>query len=200
YSRSYFFDFLPFYHFGFRAGYNINNKLNVTYWLVNGIQQSEDFNGFKSQALLINIKPAKSVSWNVNYYTGIEGEAVVPILNPGRPTLPTQPGLSTQPVTPAPRGRLHIFDTYVGWSATSRLTLAAEGDYVINRLQTFSAPAHVIGGALYGRYQFTPRFAVAARAEYLSDRGGLFSGGTQAPKETTPAPGHKIARGVLVRR
>jgi hypothetical protein len=199
YSRSYFFNFLPFYHFGFRGSYNVNNKLNVTYWLVNGINQSEDFNGFKSQALLLNIKPAKSISWNINYYTGIEGEAVVQLLNPGRPTLPTQPGLSTQSVAPAPRGREHIFDSYVAWTATSKLTLAAEADYVINRLQTFSAPVHVTGGALYARYQFTRDFALAGRAEYLSDRGGLFSGVTQALKETTLTAEYKVAEGFLVR-
>jgi hypothetical protein len=199
YSRSYLFDFLPFYHFGFRGSYNINDKLNVSYWLVNGINQSEDFNGFKSQAILLNIKPAKSISWNINYYTGIEGEAVVPLYNPTRPALPTQPGLSTRPVTPAPRGREHIFDSYIAWAATSKLTIAAEGDYVINRLQTFSAPQHVSAGALYARYQITPRIAVAGRAEYLSDRGGLFSGVTQALKETTLTSEYRFAEGFLVR-
>jgi hypothetical protein len=199
YSRSYFFDFLPFYHFGFRGSYNFSDKLSATYWLVNGIQQSEDFNGFKSQAVLVNIKPAKTLSWTIVYYSGIESEAVVPIYNPGRPTLPTQPGLSTQPVTPAPRGREHIFDSYATWSATPKLTLAAEADYVINRFQTYSAPAHVIGGALYARYQFTPKFAFAGRAEYLSDRGGLFSGVTQALKETTLTAEYKFAEGFLVR-
>ena len=199
YSRSYFYDFLPFYHFGFRSSYNVSDKLNVTYWLVNGVQQSEDFNGFKSQAILLNIKPVKTISWNINYYSGIEGEAVVPLYNPTRPVLPTQPGLSTQPVTPAPRGREHIFDSYVAWTATPKLTLAGEADYVINRLQTFSAPAHVIGGALYARYQFTPRIALAGRAEYLSDRGGLFSGVTQALKETTLTAEYKFAEGFLVR-
>jgi hypothetical protein len=199
YSRSYFFNFLPFYHFGFRSSYNINGKLNVTYWLVNGINQSEDFNGFKSQAILFTVKPARSLSWTTVYYTGIEGEAVVPLYNPTRPALPTQPGLPTQSVTPAPRGREHIFDSYATWSATPKLTVAAEGDYVINRLQTFSTPAHVIGGALYTRYQFTGKIALAGRAEYLSDRGGLFSGVTQALKETTLTAEYKFAEGFLVR-
>jgi hypothetical protein len=33
----------------------------------------------------------------------------------------------------------------------------------------------VAGGAAYVRYQFNPKIALATRAEYLSDRGGLFS-------------------------
>ena len=46
YSRSFYFDFLPFYHMGFRSTYNVNDKLTVQYWLVNGANQTEDFNGF----------------------------------------------------------------------------------------------------------------------------------------------------------
>lgn len=35
YSRSYFFNFLPFYHAGMRATYNLSSKLSLQYWLVN---------------------------------------------------------------------------------------------------------------------------------------------------------------------
>ena len=199
YSRSYYFNFLPFYHTGFRASYNANDKLSVSYWLVNGIQQSEDFNGFKSQAVLFNIKPAKTISWNINYYTGLEGRDEVPALNPGFPTLPTQPGLPTETVRPVPHGRTHIFDTYATWSATARLTLAAEGDYFVSRGTKHSSPSRVAGGAAYARYQLTPKAALAGRAEYLSDRGGLFSGLTQVLKETTLTFDYKLADGFLLR-
>jgi hypothetical protein len=56
------------------------------------VQQSEDFNGYKSEAVLLTFKPRKSWSWNLNYYTGFENRDTVPILNPGIPVLPTQPG------------------------------------------------------------------------------------------------------------
>src|SRR5262245_40216207 len=59
YSRSYFFNFLPFYHFGFLTAYPFNDKFTATYWLVNGANQSEDFNGFKSQAALLTFNPTK---------------------------------------------------------------------------------------------------------------------------------------------
>lgn len=98
-----------------------------------------------------------------------------------------------------PEGRLHIFDTYVTWNASDKLTLAAEADYVINRVQTFSTPSRVTGGVAYARYQFTPKFAIAGRTEYLSDRGGLFSGATQALKETTLTTEYKLADGFLMR-
>ena len=111
YSRSFLFGFLPFYHMGLRASYNLTPKVNLAYWLVNGTQQSEDFNGFKSQAFLFTLKPANTVSWNVNYYFGQEQPDVVPVLTPGLPTEATQPGLPTTPIVPAPTGREHIFDT-----------------------------------------------------------------------------------------
>jgi Putative beta-barrel porin-2, OmpL-like. bbp2 len=84
-------------------------------------------------------------------------------------------------------------------NATDNFTLAFEADYVINRVEEFSSPARVTGGAAYARYQFTPRFALAARAEYLSDRGGMFSGVTQALKETTLTADFRLADGFLMR-
>ena len=199
YSRSFFFNFLPFYHMGFRASYNLSPKVAISYWLVNGAQQTEDFNGFKSQAFIFTLKPARSVSWNVNYYFGQEQRDVNAVLNPGLPITPTQPGLPVTSITPAPNGREHIFDTYLTWNASSKLSLVGEGDYVINRTFDQSAPARVSGGAGYARYQFTPKFALAGRGEYLSDHGGLFSGITQALKETTFTAEYKLADGFLMR-
>lgn len=199
YARSYYFNFLPFYHFGFRANYEFSNRLSVLYGLVNGVQQSEGFNGFKSQALWVTIKPTKTVSWNVNYFTGIQSRDTQPALNPGLPSLPTQPGLSTAVIRPRLKGRLHILDTYASWKPNDKVTLAGEADYAINREQRTSQPSRVSGGAAYARYQFVPKFALAARAEYLSDRGGLFSGVTQALKETTLTADYNVANGFLIR-
>jgi hypothetical protein len=181
YSRSYLFNFLPFYHFGVRSSYDVAPWLNVIYWLVNGTQQSEDFNTEKSQALLLNLKPAKNFSWNLNYYTGIEDRDTVPNLNPGIPVLPTQPGLSVIPLN-LPHHRLQVFDSYATWNVNANLTLAAEGDYVVHHE---TPGAHVSASAAYVRYAFTPKVALAGRGEYFSGRGGLFSDITQALKEVT---------------
>ena len=196
YSRSYFFNYLPYYHMGLRANYNLSSKVNVAYWLVNGAQQVEDFNGFKSQAFLFTLKPAKTLSWNVNYYFGQEQRDVLATLNPGIPTSPTQPGLPVANISPSPNGREHIFDSYATWTPTSKLTLVGEGDYVVNRTLSQSAPSHVSGGAAYLRYSLPRNWAVAGRAEYLSDRGGLFSGRTQALKETTFTLEHHFEGGL----
>lgn len=198
YSRSYFFNFLPFYHFGVRGTYSFSDSVTASYWLVNGAQQSEDFNGAKSQNVEITLKPSKAVTWTANYYTGNENPNVSPLYNPGPPTPPTQPGLPTAAIRPTPSGRLHIVDTYAAWNATSRLTLAGEADYVIRRFAEHGVPVRVIGGAAYAHYQFG-KFGLGARAEYLNDHGGLFSGVTQSLKETTATADYLMGGNFLVR-
>jgi len=203
YSRAYWFDFLPFYHMGVRASYQVNDHFALNYWLVNGTNQAEATNGFKDELFGFVIKPRRSVTWTMNYYLGQEHPDRV-VVNPVGP-IPVQPGLSFAAIRPAPDGRLHIFDSYVTWQASRKLAMALEGDYVMERLWRnealgrSSAPSHAVGGAVYARYEFTPKLAVAGRAEYLSDRGGLFSGLTQALKETTATFDYKLGDGFLMR-
>lgn len=188
YTRSFYFYYLPFYHAGVRTSYKVNDKLTANYWVVNGTNQSEPTNGYKDEMFGFVAQPVKSVSWTMNYYLGQEHADTVPS---GNCTVPVQPGLCLSPLTPAPNGKIHIFDSYATWQVRPRLTLTAEGDYVLQREWAHaaagesSAPSHVDGGAGYAQYQLTPRGVIAARAEYLSDRGGLFSNQTQALKEVT---------------
>jgi hypothetical protein len=199
YTRSYFAYYLPFYHAGIRANYPVNDKVAVNYWITNGIQQTEPFNSFKDQMVGLVVTPRKAITWNINYYLGQEHPDVAPSTNCG--SAPLQPGLCFVPINPAPDGRTHIFDSYVNWQARPKLLLGLEGDYVISREWRnavpgqSSAPSHVDGGAGYVQYQFNPRMSLAARAEYLSDRGGLFSGTTQALKETTGTYVFKLGDG-----
>ena len=203
YSRSFFFDFLPFYHMGVRAAYKLNDRVALNYWLVNGTNQAEATNGFKDELFGFTITPDKNVAWTANYYLGQEQPDRTPV-EPNGP-VPVQPGLSFAPIKPAPDGRTHIFDSYVTWQATPKLSFALEGDYVIQRLWEFAAPGHsaqpseVWGGAAYARYQLSPKFALATRAEYLADHGGLFSGITQALKENTLTLDYKLGESFLVR-
>ena len=68
----------------------------------------------------------------MNYYFGQEHPNATPVLTCG--PVPVQPGLCFQQISPAPDGKLHIFDSYVTWQTTPKLTLQLEGDYVIQRL------------------------------------------------------------------
>ncbi|MBV9479872.1 MAG: porin [Acidobacteria bacterium] len=203
YSRALWFDFLPFYHMGIRASIPVSDRLSFNYWVVNGTNQVEATNGFKDELFGFTAKPKKTVTWTMNYYLGQEH----PDRQLAPPTSPiaVQPGLSFQAIRPAPDGRTHIFDSYATWQPTAKLTLALEGDYFIARLWKdaafgrSSAPSHVDGGAAYLQYQLTRKIALATRAEYLSDRGGLFSGLTQALKENTVTFDYKPVDGFLMR-
>ena len=96
-------------------------------------------------------------------------------------------------------------DSYAKLQASKKLTVAVEGDYFVQRLWQHaapgrsSAPLHVDGGAAYIQYQLTPKFALATRAEYMSDRGGLFSGIDQALKENTVTFDYRLADSLLMR-
>lgn len=199
YSRAYSFNYLPFYHMGLRANYNVSPKVNVAYWLVNGANNTEDTNGFKSQAFLFTLKPASTLTWAVNYYFGQEARANPATLNPGVPTSPTQPGLPTANISPAPNGRNHIFDTYATWLATRKLTLIGEADYVLSRSVSQQQPARVVIGSLTVKHALWRNWNLGARTEYFDDRGGLFSGTTQALKEGSFVLDHTFAPGFLAK-
>jgi uncharacterized small protein (DUF1192 family) len=203
YSRAYWFDFLPFYHMGVRVSVPVSDRFTLNYWVVNGTNQVEATNGFKDELFGFTAKPAKNITWTMNYYLGQEHPDRAAVAPTG--PIPVQPGLSFAAISPAPNGKTHIFDSYVTWQTAPKLSFALEGDYFIQRLWNneapgqSSAPSHVAGGAAYVRYQFNPKIALATRAEYLSDRGGLFSGLTQALKENTVTLDYALTDGFLMR-
>ena len=198
YTRSFYFYFLPFYHAGVRAAYHLNDKLQLNYWVVNGTNQQEPTNGYKDELIGYVLQPTKIITWTTNYYLGQDHPDSAPATNC---PAPVQPGLCLTPISPAPNGKLHIFDTYATWQVRSKLALQGEADYVIQREWAnaapgkSSAPSHVDGGAVYAQYQFSSRISLAARGEYLSDRGGLFSQTTQALKEATGTYEYKFGEG-----
>jgi hypothetical protein len=197
YSRSYWFNFLPFYHMGVRANYQVNDQLSLNYWMVNGTNQTEPVNGYKDELFGVNLQPRKSINWTVNYYLGQEHPdfQYEPI---GTPGLPSQQGNPFAPIPNPAKGKLHIVDSYVTWNAAPKLSFALEGDYVIERLQIYSPAVHTDGGAAYVRYQLLPKVAIAGRAEYVSD-GGLFSGKPQALKEGTATFEYKFKDNFLMK-
>ena len=196
YSRSWYFYFLPFYHEGVRASYTVNRWLTANYWVVNGTNQSEPTNGYKDEMFGVVLQPMSTISWTLNSYLGQENPDAAPSTSC---TVPVQPGLCLTPIDPAPNGKLHILDSYATWQVNPKLELAGEGDYVVDRVWAnaapgeSSAPSHVDGGVAYAQYQFTPRRALALRAEYLSDPDGMFSNASQALKEVTGTYKYSLA-------
>ncbi len=184
---------------GARVDYKLTDKVALSYWITNRTQQTEPFNGFKDQFFGLGLQPSKNFSWNINYYLGQEHPEVIFYLSGGAPPgLPTEQGVPFAPIPNPPNGKLHIFDTYANWQVSAKWSLTGEADYVVERLNPNSSPQHTDGGAPYARYQFNPKWALTGRAGYLSDRGGLFSGTTQALRETTLTADYKVAEGFLV--
>ena len=179
FSRSLLFDFLPFYHAGLRLQAPVNDKLSLSYMLTNGIQQTEDFNNFKSNYFMAVLTPTKSVNWTVNYYTGQEQP------DGGAPN--------------GPNGWFHVFDTYVAYTPTAKASFAMDVNHTTNQLRQGDPSGALTGFAGYARYQLTTPLAVAMRYEYLDDVGGLFGGIDQRLQEITITVEHKAGDGFLVR-
>ena len=178
FSRAYLFNFLPFYHSGLRLTLPVNKKVSVLYMLTNGIQQTEEFNDFKSNHVAAIVKPASMVTWTVNYYFGQEQS------DGGEPG--------------GPDGFFRVFDTYVTVTPTSALTLGVDVNYVTNEVTRDGPSVSLTGLGAYGRYQLTRAVALGVRYERLDDE-GLFGGIDQVLHEVTATGEYKLADGFLVR-
>lgn len=178
FSRSFLFDFLPFYHSGLRLTYPASNRISLLYMLTNGAQQTEDFNNFKSNHFAAILKPVSSVTWTVNYYFGQE--------QPDN----GQPG--------GPDGFFRVFDTYATFAPTKRATFGFDGNHTTNQVGNAGDALALNGLAGYGRYQLTRATAAGIRYERLDDD-GLFGGIAQLLQEMTLTAEFKLADGLLIR-
>jgi hypothetical protein len=178
FSRAYLFNFLPFYHSGLRLTLPVTARVSVLYMLTNGIQQTEEFNDFKSNHIAAVLKPASTLTWTVNYYFGQEQ----PDGN--------EPG--------GPDGFFRVFDTYVTATPTPALTFGADVNYTTNQVNAEDRELSLQGIGAYARYQLTGPAAVALRYERLDDE-GLFGGIRQVLHETTLTGEYKAADGFIMR-
>jgi TolA-binding protein len=108
YSRSYWFDYLPFYHTGIRAKYVVNDELAINAWITNGTEQTEAFNNYKDQLFGLVLTPTPAITWTVNYYQGQEHPDVIYLQTPGpgQQNLPSQQGTYILPIANPPDGKL----------------------------------------------------------------------------------------------
>jgi hypothetical protein len=178
FSRAYLFNFLPFYHSGVRLSVPVGERLTLMYMLTNGIQQTEEFNNFKSNHFAAVVKPTDRIVWTVNYYFGQE-----------------QPDGSRPD---GPDGYFRVFDTYATYSVTSRLGVGIDLNVVTNQVNRGDPTLSLNGLGAYARYQWTDEGAMSLRYERLDDE-GLFGGIAQVLHEVTATVEHKFAEGFLVR-
>jgi len=121
FSRAFLFAFLPFYHSGLRVTMPVTNTVSLMYSLTNGVQQTEEFNQFKSNHVWANLRPAERVRWTLGYYAGAEqpdGGAAETVrrgvprlrhLRDGRPHREARPRARPQPLhEPVTQGRPRV--------------------------------------------------------------------------------------------
>ncbi|WP_291981123.1 outer membrane beta-barrel protein [Luteitalea sp.] len=178
FSRAYLFNFLPYYHTGVRVTLPVHDRVTLMYMLTNGIQQTEEFNDFKSSHVTAIVTPMTGVSWTVSYYAGRE--------QPDN----AEPG--------GPDGVFRVIDSYVNWAASPALALALDVNHTTNQVNQVDDARSTTGLGAYARYQVAPASALALRYEYLDDE-GLFGGIDQQLQEVTATYEHRLADGFLVR-
>jgi hypothetical protein len=178
FSRAYLFNFLPFYHAGLRLSLPVSDQVTVMYMLTNGIQQTEDFNDYKSHHFTAVVKPTGSIAWTTNYYVGQDQP------DGGEPE--------------GPDGFFRVIDSYVSWTATPALSVGLDLNYVTNEVHAADDSLALQGTGLYARYQVTPPAALAVRYERLDDE-GLFGGIEQVLHEVTATAEYRFADGFLMR-
>jgi Putative beta-barrel porin-2, OmpL-like. bbp2 len=178
FSRAYLFDFLPFYHAGVRLTLPVNDDLTVLYMLSNGIQQTEDFNNFKSSQIAAVIKPLPALAWTINDYFGQE-----------------QPD-SGQPN--GPNGFFHVYDTYVTVTPAPDWTFGVDANHTTNQVHEGDPAVALNGLGVYGRCQVTRVAGLGFRYERLDDQ-GLFAGIPQVLQEGTATAEYRLSDGFLAR-
>ena len=178
FSRAYLFNFLPFYHNGLRTSLTVNDKVTLLYMLTNGIQQTEDFNDFKSNHVAAVVKPNDKIAWTINYYFGQEHS------DAGEPT--------------GPDGLFTVFDTYATVAATPDLSFGVDVNYTTNQVLKSDPSLALFGLAGYARYQVSREGAFALRYERLDDE-GLFGGIDQVLQELTLTAEYKLTDGFIAR-
>lgn len=178
FSRAYLFNFLPFYHSGLRLGLPVSDSVTLMYTLTNGIQQTEDFNDFRSHHLTAIFRPNEKLAWTASYYFGRE-----------------QPdgGLPD-----GPDGYFRVADSYVAWTVTPKVSLGLDVNYVTNEVLESDPALSLFGVGAYARWQAGDAMALSFRYERLDDE-GLFGGIEQELQEATATFEYRFAEGFLLR-
>ncbi|MEW6730097.1 MAG: porin [Acidobacteriota bacterium] len=173
YSRSLLFTLgIPYYHFGVRTTYPVNDKVSVMFGVNNGWNSVVDNNSRKSYCAQVSLKPTEKLSIVQNYMGG-----------------PEQAGNN--------KDWRHLFDTVVSYQATPTVSLATNYVYGFDRLA--GARVHWQGIVGYARYQINQRFALSPRFEYYDDHDGFTSGLRQTLKSAVITAEHNIREGLSTR-
>jgi len=173
YSRSLLFALaIPYYHMGARVTYPFSSRFTLAGVVVNGWNNILDNNTGKTVGIQAVVKPVSALTIIQNYMGG-------PEQNDNN------------------QDWRHLSDTTVMYTAGSRLALAANCDYGIDRVAGVRVAWRGVAG--YARYQANGWLAAASRFEYYDDRNGVTTGTAQKVKAVTLTGEVKHRDGVLMR-
>jgi len=171
YSRSLLFTLaIPFYHMGVRATYNVNDKLALAGYVVNGWNNAVTNIDKKTVIGQVTVKPTSALAFTETYIGG--------------------------PQIPNTTDWRHVSDTVATFSI-SKLSLAGNYDY--GQDKESGATVRWQGVAAYAKYQANDWFALSPRWEYYDDEHGFTSGAAQKIKEFTITSEFKHKDGVIAR-
>jgi hypothetical protein len=163
---------IPYYHFGARATYPVNDKFTFAAYLVNGWNNVVDNNSGKTLGLQFLFKPTPKLTIVQNYMAGPEQ-----FNNNG--------------------DWRQLSDTILTYNATDKFSLMANYDYGTERFG--GDRIHWQGLALYAKGQLNDWFAVSPRFEWYDDPDGFTTGLDQTVKDFTFTTEQKINKGVITR-
>jgi hypothetical protein len=173
YSRSLLFALaIPYYHTGFRATYNVNDKLAFMGNVVEGWNAVSNHNGLRTVGVAATIKPNSMVTLVENYMTG-----------------PEQLHDTVD--------RRNLFDSVATITATKMVSVMANYDY--GKDTSAGVPVSWYGLAGYLKVQATSRVAIVPRLEFFKDPDGFMTGTKQTLKEGTITGEIGLAKGLLTR-
>jgi hypothetical protein len=175
-TRSFLFGWaVPFTQTGLRASYPLGERSSVTGFVLGGWDVVNDNNRgttFGAQAV---IAPSERFAVTLNAIAG-----------------PEQADNTTDD--------RRVLDLIVSFRPAASFSLGLNADYGREEgLGPDGDDARWDGAALYARYDFGPRFSLAARAEVFRDRDGTRTGTAQELKEFTLTPIVRLGDGLLVR-
>jgi len=159
YSRGVvFYNAIPFYHFGVRASYTLNDKWSFNGYASNGWNNVEsNFGGpliggtersGKTGGFSVHYTPTQQIGLHLNYLTG------------------------PQAFDASMNDWMNLVDLVVTIDPTSKLSIAGEYDFGNYRLQG-SPDTNYTAAAAFAKYQIDPKWAFAGRYEYINNHGGF---------------------------
>jgi hypothetical protein len=173
YSRSLLFALaIPYYHMGARVTVPVNDKFSLAANISNGWNNVVENNTGKTVGVQATIKPTSAVTIIQNYMGG-----------------PEQAGNNDD--------WRHLSDTTLMVTATPKVSFMANYDFGREEVNRSTVQWQGIGA--YLKLQANDVFALVPRFEWLDDKDGFMTGGSQKVKEVTVTAEVKQSSGMIMR-